>query len=187
VALLGARVLLRPLALENAPSLLEALDESREHFQPWLGFADQVNTLDACRDYIVRAQVRWLRGQLYSYGLFEPASGRLLGGTDLVCRDQDVGRFSIGYWLRATVEGGGYMTEAVRLVTRRAFDELGANRVEILCDARNARSAAVAERLGFRREGTLRGIMRARDGSLATMLLFARIPTDPRDFCGPRP
>jgi RimJ/RimL family protein N-acetyltransferase len=182
VALCGARVVLRPLALEDAPALLEALEESREHFRPWLGFAERVGTLDTCRDYIVHAQVRWLRGEHYSYGLFDPASGRLLGGTDLVCRDPAVGCFSIGYWLRAGPEGHGYMSEAVRLVTRRAFDELGANRVAILCDVRNVRSAAVAERLGFRREGTLRGMLRARDGTLATMLLFARIPADPRDF-----
>ena len=48
------------------------------------------------------------------------------------------------------------MQETVRLLTRLAFDDLQANRVEIRMDTRNVRSQRVPERLGFVFEGTLR-------------------------------
>ena len=47
-------------------------------------------------------------------------------------------------------------TEAMYLLMRRAFDELGYRRYEWKCDALNARSRAAAERLGFRFEGVFR-------------------------------
>jgi len=53
-----------------------------------------------------------------------------------------------------------------------AFRDLGADRVEIWCDARHERSAAVARRLGFLLDGTLPNHVRATDGTLATGLCF---------------
>jgi RimJ/RimL family protein N-acetyltransferase len=52
--------------------------------------------------------------------------------------------------------GQGYITEAVEGITNFAIHELQANRIEIRCDTRNVRSARVAERLGFTKEGILR-------------------------------
>jgi RimJ/RimL family protein N-acetyltransferase len=47
-------------------------------------------------------------------------------------------------------------TEAMYLMLRRAFDELGYRRYEWKCDSLNAPSRAAAERLGFRYEGLFR-------------------------------
>ena len=47
-------------------------------------------------------------------------------------------------------------TEAIALMLRRAFDELGYRRVEWKCDALNAPSRAAAVRYGFRFEGVFR-------------------------------
>lgn len=86
--------------------------------------------------------------------------------------------FEIGYWLRSAAEGKGYMTEAVQLLTDYAFDQLGARRVMLRIDERNQRSIAVAERLPFQREGTLRNQERAADGTLRNMVIFALTPSD---------
>ena len=47
-------------------------------------------------------------------------------------------------------------TEAMYLMMRRAFDELGYRRYEWKCNSLNAPSWNAAERLGFRYEGTFR-------------------------------
>lgn len=47
-------------------------------------------------------------------------------------------------------------TEAMYLMMRRAFDELGYRRYEWKCDSLNAPSQAAARRLGFRYEGLFR-------------------------------
>ncbi len=50
-------------------------------------------------------------------------------------------------------------TEAMYLMMRHAFAELGYRRYEWKCDSRNAASRAAAQRLGFRYEGTFRQAM----------------------------
>jgi RimJ/RimL family protein N-acetyltransferase len=70
------------------------------------------------------------------------------------------------------------MTEAVRLLTDFALNELGAKRVEIQCDERNAHSANVARRLGYVQEGRLRNDFQSPDGEVRTTLVFSRIPED---------
>jgi RimJ/RimL family protein N-acetyltransferase len=47
-------------------------------------------------------------------------------------------------------------TEAIYLLIRHAFDDLGYRRVEWKCDARNEASRRAAERFGFAYEGTFR-------------------------------
>ena len=84
----------------------------------------------------------------------------------------------IGYWIRPDAEGHGYVTDAVTLITRFAFDHLRAGRVTIVCDRRNTRSAAVAPRAGFIHEATLRQECRGVDGNLCDTELFAMTRAD---------
>ena|SRR5215213_2549688 len=63
---------------------------------------------------------------------------------------------NIGYFLSASAQGAGLVTKACRAMLDYAFGELKLNRVDIYCAAENAKSRAVAERLGFTHEGTLR-------------------------------
>lgn len=59
----------------------------------------------------------------------------------------------IGYWLGVKHWGKGYATEALEVALDYGFHELRLNRVEADIDPRNGASAAVLERLGFRKEG----------------------------------
>lgn len=62
----------------------------------------------------------------------------------------------IGYKLDCEREGRGLMTEAVRRITRFAFDELELHRIEGNVMPRNARSLRVLEKCGFVSEGVAR-------------------------------
>jgi ribosomal-protein-serine acetyltransferase len=176
----GERVVVRPYRLEDAAELQAAVAESRDHLRPWMLFADKHQSVEESRDFITRVTAEWLLREDMTVALFDTASGRFAGGSGLHPRDWDARVFEIGYWLRASEQGRGYITEAVRLLTDFAFDHLAANRVFIQCNARNTRSAAVAERLGFVREAQLRNDRRTPDGALRDTLVYALIPSDPR-------
>jgi RimJ/RimL family protein N-acetyltransferase len=176
----GERVLIRPYNEGDAPALHAAIDESRDELRPWLPFADAHRSLDETRDFILRAFADYVLRQDMHLGLWDHTTDRLIGAIGFRPRDWSIGYFAIGYWLRTSATRRGYVTEAVRLLTDFAFDTLGAQRVEICCDVRNWRSAAVAERLGFVREGQLRNHQRAADGSLRTTLVYALTTSDPR-------
>jgi [ribosomal protein S5]-alanine N-acetyltransferase len=58
-----------------------------------------------------------------------------------------------------SVRGKGYGSEAVDLLVDHVFASVAVERVGATCDTENAPSYRLLERLGFRREGTLRSAL----------------------------
>ncbi len=174
----GEHVLVRAYRESDARDLFEAVGESREHIRPWLPFADAHQSLEESRDWIIHQMANWLLREQVTLGIWEQATQRYLGGIGLHPHNWESRHFEIGYWLRASATRKGYMTEAVRLLTDFAFNDLAATRVQIRCDERNVHSAAVPRRLGFVQEARLRNDTVAPDGSLRTTLVFSLIPDD---------
>jgi ribosomal-protein-alanine N-acetyltransferase len=60
---------------------------------------------------------------------------------------------TIGYWIDEAKAGNSYMSEAVLVLAKFAFDELRLHRVEVCIIPRNAASHRVVEKLALRHEG----------------------------------
>ena len=176
--LMGERVIVRPWRTCDAQDVWEAIEESREQIREWLPWVDATKRVEDCMETSRRAMARWITRDDLGLLVRERSTGRYLGGSGLHRIDWEVPSFEIGYWLRTSAQGQGYMTEAVALIMRMAFDSLGAKRVCIHCSSGNERSAAVARRLGFIHEGTLRNHARETDGELRDTLIFALTPED---------
>jgi RimJ/RimL family protein N-acetyltransferase len=172
------RLTVRPYRESDAQALFEAVAESRDHIRPWLPFADAHQTVEESRDWVIHQEANWLTREDLILSIWEKATSRFLGSTGIHPKNWEHRCFEIGYWLRVSAAGHGYMTEAVQLLTNYAFASLAANRVEIHCDERNVRSAAIPRRLGFIQEARMRNDMAAPDGTLRTTLVFALIPSD---------
>ncbi|MEZ4726791.1 MAG: GNAT family N-acetyltransferase [Caldilineaceae bacterium] len=178
--LYGERIILRPYRLPDAAAFQAAIVESRDHLRPWEWFGDAFHTLEQTQDWIIRRQVAWLLRDSFTCGIWQRATGRLLGNIELAVKQWWLPWFTIAYWVRQSEACQGYVSEAVRLLTDYAFEELGAKRVELNIAANNVRSIAVAERLGFHLDGRLRNVERENDGELVDQLCYSLTPEDLR-------
>lgn len=161
-------------------ALNAAVCESLNELKPWMPWAQTVPSIEESEAVMRNLQAKFiLRSDLtYQFYLRLPGSeqaGRLLGGTGLHRFDWAVRRFEIGYWIRTSAQGQGYVSEAVQALARMAFDELRARRVEIRMDERNLRSRAVAERCGFEFEGVLRRDALSPNGEPRDTRVYSRI------------
>ena len=176
--IVGPRVVLRPYRAADAEQVFTAIDESRDHLKPWMPWVDNNLSVDDTLDYCLRSASNWLlRGDL-AVGIFDQSSGQYLGGSGLHDPDWDLRAFEIGYWLRVSAVGHGYVTETVRLLVGFAFTALRAQRVHLGCEASNVASQRVAERAGFLLEGRLRNGLLATSGRPVDMLVYALTPED---------
>jgi RimJ/RimL family protein N-acetyltransferase len=98
--------------------------------------------------------------------------GELLGSIAL--RFPEDGRGEFGYLLGAAARGRSVATRALRLYASWAFDALGIERLEVLVQPDNEASLALAERVGFRREGVLRSYTAIR-GQRADMVVLGML------------
>lgn len=172
------RLLIRSPMPGDGPALHEAVRESLTELKPWMAWIGNHRTVEGSEKSVRRARIRFLERSELRMHLFLKSAGTFIGSSGLQNMDWKVPSFEIGYWLRAGFTGGGYATEAVRAITAFAFDELGAKRVEVLCDPRNEKSIRVAQRCGFYLEGELRNHERAPDGSLRNILVYSMLPNE---------
>lgn len=122
----------------NWTYLLDERPPDRDAYRAWLA------RHAAGDDPLVHAVIDAAAGRasgLASYMRIDPANGVI-----------EIGHINFAPRLQRTVAA----SEALILMIRRAFDELGYRRVEWKCDSLNAPSRAAALRLGFRYEGTFR-------------------------------
>jgi RimJ/RimL family protein N-acetyltransferase len=166
------RLLVRCLEPTDAAAMNAAVEASLDHLRPWMPWAmGDVPTFDE--------RVGWLRSmrgafdldQDYPYGVFDPTGREVLGASGLHTRAGEGAR-EIGYWVHVDHVGRGYATELAAALTKVAFEVSGVDRVEIRCDPRNVRSAAVPRKLGYALEATLRRRTTDTHGAPRDTMLF---------------
>jgi len=154
--LLGRRLVLRPLVVEDFPAWQEVRSRNADWLLKWEpmrspGAPDPVQSRDA---FAVRCGARQRERQLgtgYGYGIF--ADGHFVGEINLSIVQR--GPFQsayVGYWIDEKHAGQGYMPEALVLLCNTAFEDLHLHRVQVSIIPRNTASRRVVEKLGFREE-----------------------------------
>jgi RimJ/RimL family protein N-acetyltransferase len=82
-------------------------------------------------------------------------TGGLIGDAMLFWHSAEHGSGEVGYVFNPDHHGHGYATEAVRVLLRLGFEDLGLHRITGRIDQRNPASAAVLTRVGMRQEAVL--------------------------------
>ena len=130
-----------------------AKDEANWTYLPYGPF----ETFDAYRAWV--AKVSAADDPLF-HAIIDLATGRAVGVASLMRIDPASGAIEVGgINYSPLLQRKPAATEAMYLMMRRVFDELGYRRYEWKCDALNAPSRAAARRLGFRFEGIFRQVV----------------------------
>lgn len=128
------------------------------------------------RGFIEYAHEAWRSGTSAPFAI-ESAEHEPLGAIEVHLNRDDPGRGGVGYWLRPEARGRGAATEALKLVSRWAFEALGIERLSLVTDPENAASQRVAERAGYQREGLLRAWLPTTSGR-RDCTMFSLLRTD---------
>jgi len=175
----GAKVELRRLAPEDAPELYQKIAQSRDHlaeFLPWPTDCDSAEDVESrLETWEMQAQM----GNGGCWGIFERGTkGPELSGCIFIGWIHPEHRSAtVSYWLFQPYVGRGLATEALELLSRYCFEELGLNRLEITAAVENTKSIAVATRAGFSKEGVCREFECLR-GKFLDHLRFSRLAGD---------
>ncbi len=172
------RLILRAPRIGDGAEVNAAIRETYTDLHQWMEWADHVPEVAETEENRRRASHDFRSGEDCSVQAYLKTTGALVVCAGLHPMNWQVPKFAIGYWCRSGCQGQGYVTETVRALTKIAFEIMGANRIEIRCDERNVRSRRVAERAGYRLEGTLKNDMVAPGGELRHTLIFALTPED---------
>ena len=158
VTLTGSRVRLEPLSSDHATDLHDAASADRSTF----GLTWVPDGRSATEEYIAALLAERAAGLVLPFAQIDLRTGRAVGCTRFLDLRWWRGRDAPdeveigGTWLARSAQGTGINTEAKFLLLRHAFDVYDAWRVQIVTDARNARSRGGIESIGATFEGILR-------------------------------
>jgi RimJ/RimL family protein N-acetyltransferase len=170
VTLRGERALLVPLEEAHVKGLADAgaAPEIWHYMPAWPSSAEEMRA-------VVEQALR-LRdaGAEMPFTIIDQADGRIVGSTRYLEITPAHRGLEIGWsWLTPEVWRTRINTECKLLLLRHAFEELGAIRVQLKTDLRNARSQAAIARIGGVREGVLRQHRIMPDGYLRDTVYFS--------------
>ncbi|GAU71310.1 putative acetyltransferase [Streptomyces sp. NBRC 110611] len=178
VILTTERLILRPFEPSDAPAVHAACQEP--DIPRWTNVPSPYTLRDAERFVGTTVPEGWRDDTAYDFAVVARTDGSLVGAMGLVRLAGLRGperQAELGYWTAREQRGRGYTVEAARAVLRWAFDDLGVERMEWLAEAGNDGSWAVARRLGFQWEGTLRAKL-VREGTRRDVWAGSLLPSD---------
>lgn len=156
--MLGEKVSIRFFTLQHVEEKLQLELDNKEFFGEFSVInSDDFYTLLMQQEVIEQSTENREAGREYNFGIFENATGKLVGSINLfrIFRGP-LQSAMIGYAVDKRYNGRGYATEAIRLAVNYAFKELGLHRVEAGVMPHNLPSIRALERAGFEQEGVAR-------------------------------
>jgi len=155
----GPTLTLRYATADDAPRLLElGRDPEVTRWFSWGPYTD----LEQPRAYIAGLPGKREQGELLDFLIVHRELGPIgvTGLSELSRRNRHA---TVGSWFGRDWWGSGANVESKALICRLAFEYLGLDRVTAWANTRNGRSQVALERVGFSREGVLRGFHRHGD------------------------
>lgn len=170
-------IIVRPHTPSDIAPLCAAVIESMATVGRWMAWCHPGYSMTDAEAWHARCTVAWAADGDREFGIFDAATGDVLGciGVNQINR---VNRFgNLGYWVRTTREGRGIATLAARLVAQYAFVELVLARLEIIVLPDNAASRRVAVKAGARFECIARHRLQWR-GTARDAAVYSLVPGD---------
>lgn len=165
-------VSLRPLERSDAEAVLAACQDAE--IARWTTIP-QPYLLENAQSFIEETRRAWTEGRDPTFAIVDVGDDLLAGAVGL--RRERLGVWEVGYWIGPWARGRGIATAALRLISRWAIDQLGAQRIGLLVYVGNSASARVAQKAGYRREGILRRYADQR-GELRDVIVHSLLPED---------
>ena len=153
--LLGKYTILEPLQIKRHSTALFSnfsIDKSKN---PWIYMS--YGPFKNLKTFVTYLKKHCLKKDPFFYAIYSKRFKSFCGLASYLRMKPDVGVIEVGWItyasiLQNTVEG----TEAMYLMMKNVFDDLGYRRYEWKCDNLNSKSKKAALRLGFKYEGLFR-------------------------------
>jgi RimJ/RimL family protein N-acetyltransferase len=145
----------------------------------WAHTTIRVRDAEEMRRYVQDALEAQAAGTALPFAIMGRGACGIVGTTRYHSLAREHGRLEIGFtWIATPWQRSAFNTEAKYLLLRNAFEAWRFERVEFRADVENAQSCRALERLGARREGTLRRYVVSPHKGPRDVALFAIIAAD---------
>ncbi len=152
----GNRLILKRTkpTLKIATNMFQVIDKNREHLNPWFPWPKETKKIEDTLKYLFTKEEDIKRNKRVEYGLY--IKNKYIGNISIFDINKKNKSAEIGYWISSTYTRKWYMTEAIQILEKEAFEYMNLNRIQIKCDERNKASSGVAKKCNYKYEWKFR-------------------------------
>ncbi|WP_234391487.1 GNAT family N-acetyltransferase [Nocardia suismassiliense] len=143
-------LLLRPWVTEDSEDVFEAYKD--RSIQRW--HVRSARSITEARQWIEEWNMAWRKAIRAHWAVADTTDGRVVGRVSLKHMDLVGGQAEVAYWAMPAARGRAVVPRAVEALTAWAFYDAGFHRLELTHSVHNEPSCRVADKTGFRWEGT---------------------------------
>ena len=170
----GSLVRLEPLHEGHAAALAAAAQKL-----DWGWFLKPLRTRSDIDKRISDGLKAESKDEAYVFAVIMKKDGQVVGSTSYLQVAAEHKRAEIGStWYTSDTQGTKVNPECKYLLLKHAFEDWGAERVQLTTDANNLRSQRAILKLGAKFEGKLRSDKRRPDGSMRDSMVYSIIASE---------
>lgn len=171
-----ARIILRPVSMEDLPALQQIALQFPEIWQ----FSPDDPALPGGMERYLQACINGrLAGHTLAFVVFDKILGRIIGSSRYYELESRQERLSIGYtWLVPDARGTGINYHMKYLMFRQVFEVWQMRRVALFADVTNMASVRAMEKAGCVREGVMRDHLWLPNGRRRDTVIYSVLQED---------
>lgn len=176
ITLQGQHVHLEPLGQQHAQDLFMAANDRDIWTHLPVAMPESIGAIEA---FVAEAMEMAAAETTVPFAIVDAASGKAVGSTRYLDIQRPHRSLEIGWtWLGRESQRTPINTECKLLLLQHAFEIHGAIRVQLKTDSLNVRSQVAIERLGAKKEGTLRNHMIVQQGRFRDSVYFSIVESE---------
>ncbi len=140
--------------VEMAKEIFETINSNRSHLNEWFSWCNETKQIEDTLKYLYTKEEDTKLKKIIEYGIY--LEKKHIGNIALFDINLENRSCELGFWLSKDYIQKGFMTEAIKIIEKDAFENINLNRIQILCDEKNISSQKVAKRNNYFFEGIFR-------------------------------
>ncbi|WP_437399094.1 GNAT family N-acetyltransferase [Flagellimonas lutimaris] len=142
------------------------------------GIVAKTQTIDTTKRFLDDVEQKIKNKAYFPYIIIDVDSGTIAGFIDLKNIDWNIPKTEMGLFIDVQYEGKGIAAKAFYLVCQHCFEQHGFHKLFLRTHPTNTSAIAIAEKIGFKKEGLLRDDYRTTSGNLVDLLYYGLLHTD---------
>ncbi len=165
--------LLRQLQVQDLENYFSLIERNRKRLEDFFaGTVAITRTLEDTRIHLEDVISKAAKKQYCPFIVEDEHTGRIISSIQVKNFDWNVPKAELGYYIDEAYEGKGIVTKATALIIGYCFRELDLAKLFIRTHEANAGSRKVAEKNGFKLEGTIRKDYKTTSGRFVDLMYY---------------
>ncbi|MDO1500424.1 GNAT family protein [Winogradskyella maritima] len=170
---------IRLLELSDLDAYYKMVSTNRERLEDFFtGTTSRTKTYADTKMFLAEMLERTERREYFPYLILDTKTNDIVGFLDLKNVDWNIPKTEMGLYIDEAYAGKGISLRAFKLFCKHCFDTYNFRKLFLRTHSENHPARAIAEKAGFKNEGTIRCDYKTTKGELVDLIYYGKLNDD---------